>query len=156
MAAQKITKEGVLVGRQTWDQVTKENQDNILILVERINQLIATYPGPIKINDGLRRSQDRPTNGSATSWHYKGAAIDLDDDDSAVFWHWLKDRLPLLKECKLWIEDPRWTHGSVGTWMHFQIYAPMSGNRIFVPSSKPAAAPALWDGKYDPALNGKS
>jgi dihydrofolate reductase len=58
--AQQVTKEGVLVGRQTWDMVSPEYQANIVILVERVNKLIATYPGPIKINDGLRRPQDKP------------------------------------------------------------------------------------------------
>lgn len=152
-----VTKEEILLGRVKYEDLTDEQKKNIDILVDRINRFFAGYTWPSKlpkkVNDGLRRPQDAPKNGSATSWHYRGAAIDLDDDDSGVTWQYVWANRKKLKEIGLWVEHPNWTHGSAGTWMHFQIYPPKSGKRFFVPSTQPAPAPKFWDGKYEAELD---
>lgn len=137
------------MGRAKLTDLDAETQKNLNILLERINKLRTAYGKPLKVNDGYRRPQDTPKNGAAKSKHLLGQAIDLDDDDTAFLWKWVQNNLQLMKEIGLWIEDPRWTHGKVGTWMHFQIVPPKSGKRIFVPSTAPASLPKLWDGKYD-------
>lgn len=161
-----ITKEDILMGRQTWDQVAADVQKNILILVERINKLLAAYAKSgrtyvTKINDGLRRLIDQPPGAAPHSTHLIGCAIDLDDNDAGDFWAWVKDNFQLLKDIGLWIEHPCWTHYYDTTtktwksWMHFQIVAPGSGNRAFVPNTNPNPNPKFWDGKYDAKFNGK-
>lgn len=148
-----ISYDEILQGRAKLEELDKETQENLAILHERINKLRKAYGKPLKVNDGYRRPKDTPKNGAKLSKHLIGAAIDLDDDDKCTFWNWLKDNLNLLQEYGLWIEDPRWTHGKVGTWIHFQCQSPKSGKRIFIPSSAPASAPEIWDGKYDKALD---
>lgn len=140
----------ILKGRAKLEDLPEETQANLQILHERINKLRSAYGKPLKVNDGYRRPADTPKNGASKSKHLIGAAIDLDDDDKGTLWSWVLANLDLMKEIGLWMEDPRWTHGSVGTWMHFQIIPPGSKKRIFVPSSAPASAPKIWDGKYPP------
>ena len=139
----------ILMGRAELADLPEDVQDNIKELHIRINVIREAYGKAMKVNDGYRKPANTPKNGSKTSWHLQGAAIDLDDDDTAYLWKWVLENLQLFQDVGLWIEDPRWTHGNVGTWMHFQIYPPKSGKRIFVPSSTAAPAPDIWDGKYD-------
>jgi len=142
------------MGRAKLEDLPKTFQKNIKTLHKRINKFLETCPFDVKMNDGFRRPQDQPKNAATKSKHLRGAAIDLDDDDSAFLWEWVLNNLTRLKECGLWIEDPRWTHGK-GTWMHFQIVPPGSGRRIYIPNATPANAPKLWDGVYNKSLNGK-
>jgi hypothetical protein len=144
-----ISMDEILKGRARLEDLPKDVQDNLAALLSRINKVRQAYGKPMKVNDGLRRPEDQPKNSATKSKHLIGAAIDIDDDDSLFMWNWVKDNLQLMKDVGLWLEDPRWTHGSVGTWVHFQILPPTSGKRIFVPSMTPASAPDIWDGKYD-------
>lgn len=143
----------ILQGRAELGDLKGETLENIIILFERINKLRTAYGKPMKVNDGYRRPVDTPKNGAKLSKHLIGAAIDIDDDEEGTLWKWTLENLQLLQEIGLWIEDPRWTHGKVGTWMHFQILPPKSGKRIFIPSTAPASAPDIWDGKYDSSLD---
>lgn len=144
-----ISMDEILKGRAKLEDLPQDVQNNLAVLLERINKVRAIYGKPMKVNDGLRRPTDQPKNAATHSNHLIGAAIDIDDDDSLFMWNWVKQNLKLMQEIGLWMEDPRWTHGSVGTWMHFQIFPPKSGKRIYVPSTAPASAPGMWDGKYD-------
>jgi hypothetical protein len=144
-----ITLGELLMGRQTFEQLTPQQQKNVMILLPRINSVRSLYGKPMKVNDGVRREQDTPPNGAKASKHLIGLAVDIDDDDTLFMWKWCLKNLDILQKVGLWLEDPRWTHGKVGTWMHFQCVPPASGKRIFVPSSAPASAPDIWDGKYD-------
>jgi hypothetical protein len=146
----KVTMKELLLGRADFMSLEEEVKGNLIILRERLNRLRIAVGRPFKINDGLRiRGVHKPKNGAEKSKHYLGQAADVDDDDTAWLWEWCKANLDTLKEIGLWLEDPRWTHGAVGTWMHFQIVPPDSGRRIYVPSTAPASAPDLWDGVYD-------
>lgn len=151
-----ITIEEILKNRIKFEDVPKEHQDNLNILLERINVIRKAYGKPMKVNDGYRRPQDAPKNGSATSWHYKGAAIDIDDNDAGELWFWLMrpENMQLLKDTGLWLEHGNYTHNKqFGTWVHLQIYPPRSNKRIFVPSTQPDPNPSFWDGKYDSKYN---
>jgi len=140
------------MGRVEFNNIPKDHQNNIKLLTSRVNKLLKIYGSKRKINDGYRRPQDTPKGGSPTSWHYKGAAIDIDDDDNGNFALWCLDHLEIIKDCELYMEDPRWTNGC-GSWVHLQIYPPRSGKRVFIPSATPPCNPTLWDGKYDSSLN---
>lgn len=146
-----ISLKEILKGRAELKDLPKDTQDNIMILLERINKVRTAYGKPMKVNDGFRNPKDTPKNGSKTSWHLRGAAIDIDDDDAGTFWNWLMEpeQMKLLKEVGLWLEHGCYTHYKGGTWVHLQIYPPKSGKRIFVPSSAPNPNPSFWSGKYD-------
>lgn len=150
----KVSIKEFLMGRIKPEDMEKEHHENMMDLLGKVNQVRERYGKPWKINDGFRRAQDRPKNGSATSWHYKGAAIDVDDNDAGDFAKWCvePDNLKFIASLDLYMEDPRWTNGN-GSWVHFQSKAPRSGKRVFVPSSAKPGNPSLWDGKYDPSLD---
>jgi hypothetical protein len=150
----KVTIKEMLMGRVAWEDVDADVQANLLDLRERINKVRekckADTGKGFKVNDGLRRrGKDKPKNGAEKSNHYLGNAVDIDDDDTLWLWKWCEQNLKFIWECGLWMEDPRWTHGKGGTWMHFQRVAPGSGKFIFRPSMAEAPAPDIWDGKYD-------
>lgn len=147
-----ISYKEILQGRAKLHELDPEIQENIKTLHKRINVIRKHYGKPMIINDGYRRPEDTPKHGAKKSQHLIGAAIDIDDDEQGTLWNWVKDNLKLLAKVGLWVEDPRWTHGN-GSWIHLQINPPGSGKRIFIPSSKPASAPHLWDGNYDKSLD---
>lgn len=151
-----IKPEDLLLKRVKLEDLPEDHKNNLLELCKRINEFFEGYSWPKHlpriVNDGYRRLKDKPKNGSATSWHFKGAAVDLDDDDQGTTWKYVWANRKKLKEIGLWVEDPRWTHGN-GSWIHFQIYPPKSGKRFFIPSAQSAPAPKFWDGKYEPELD---
>ena len=150
-----ISLEQFLKGRAEFPLLPLDVQKNSLTTLRRVNNFLHRVGAEGAVcNDGLRiRGQHKPKNGAERSNHYLGAAIDIDDNDSAWLWKLTIKNISLAQEIGLWMEDPRWTHGSVGTWMHYQIYPPGSGKRIYVPSIEPASAPELWDGVYDTNYN---
>ena len=146
----------ILMGRIKFDECSAEQKANLLVLYDRINQVRKAYGKPLKVNDGLRLPNNKPKNGAEKSNHYKGAAIDLDDDDAGTFWKWVFENRQLLADIGLWCEHPCWTHCDGMSWMHFQIVPPNSGNRFYVPSIRPNPNPSFWDGVYEPELNSKN
>ena len=151
-----ISMKEILKNRVELSDLPQEHQDNLKILHERINVIREKYGKPLIVNDGYRRPQDAPKHGSTTSWHFKGAAIDLDDNIEGTFWNWLmqEENMQLLKDTGLWLEHGNYTHNKkYGTWVHLQIYPPKSGKRIFIPSAEADPNPGFWDGSYDPQYN---
>ena len=141
-----ITVEEVLKGRAKFEELPEEHRANITTLLSRINQVRAKYGKPMKVNDGLRI-------GTGGSNHFRGAAIDIDDDDAGTFWKWCFQNLAFIAKVGLWLEHPCWTHCDGMSWMHFQIVPPASGKRVFVPSARPNPNPSFWDGVYDHKLD---
>lgn len=144
-----ISIDEILMGRAKLTDLDSDTQKNILDLHKKINIVRTAYGKSLKVNDGYRRTKDTPKNGASKSTHLLGAAIDIDDDDNCTFWNWCKDNLEIIWKAGLCMEDPRWTHGKIGTWVHFSIIRPASGKFIFVPSTAPASAPEIWNGNYD-------
>lgn len=143
-----ISMKEILKGRVKLEDLPKDVQENLQMLLVKINIVRKAYGKPLKVNDGYRRPADTPKNGASKSKHLIGAAVDIDDDEEGTFWKWCLQNLDIIADAGLFLEDPRWTHGR-GSWVHFSIHPPSSGRRIFVPSVAPASAPNLWDGKYD-------
>lgn len=125
---------------------TKAVQQNLTVLLEKMNVIRKAYGKPMTVSSGWRPATiNAATPGAAkTSKHIVGLAADIADTDCAL-WSWCLENLDLIQELGLYLEDKRYTK----TWVHFGIGAPASGKRIFKPSSAAPPAPHLFDGKYD-------
>jgi len=145
-ANMSISMQEILMGRAQFQDLPKDYQDNLMDLLEKINKVRDAYGKPMIVNSGYRTPaiNEATANSGKNSWHMKCAAVDISDIDGSL-WKWTINNLDLMKELGLWMEDKRWTP----TWTHYQIYAPNSGHRIFIPNSNPASAPQTWDGQYD-------
>jgi len=117
---------------------SKEIQDNLAILLERVNKVRAAYGKPMIVTSGLRTMEDHlriyrekgitdQSKIPMRSRHLFGQAVDISDPNGALY-KWSQDNEPMLLSIGLWLE--RGTKG----WVHFQIvpygsYKP--GNSIF-------------------------
>ena len=142
-----ISMSEILKNRAQLEDLSPQIQQNLAILLERINKVRSEWAKPLKVNDGLRIT---PGGGAVHSNHLIGAAIDIDDDSQGTLWKWLMqdEQMQLLKDVGLWVEHGNYTHNTSGTWIHFQIYPPNSHKRIYVPSLSPDPNPIFWSGKY--------
>lgn len=143
-----IAKSELLKGRdqQYPNDYTQEISDNLDKLLIPMNKVRSAWNMPMNVSSGWRPpSINAATPGAATkSKHMIGLAVDIADPDGKL-WAWVMKNLPLMQQLGLYFEDKRWTP----SWVHFQLGAPVSGKRVFVPSSAPATAPSAWDGNYD-------
>lgn len=108
---------------------TPEIDNNLQILLERVNKIRAEWGKPMTVTSGLRSQTDQQRlNPSAPkSNHLIGAAVDIYDPDLSLT-AWLKENSSKrLIEAQLWCEEGN------KNWVHFQIYPPHSGNRWFLP-----------------------
>lgn len=107
------------------DAVTLRNIDDLVL---KLNSL--GYGPAMRATSCLRslKDQQRINPKAMGSSHLYGAAVDIADPDGK-FAAWLKSHKNKLVELGLWMEDPRYTNG----WVHLQIYAPKSLNRMFIP-----------------------
>lgn len=147
-----ISKDEVLMGRDKSypDEYTQEISDNIDALLVPINQIRTARNQPMIVNSGWRPAAiNAKTPGAAAhSKHMEGLAVDISDPDGDLM-RWVLANLQMMKDLNIYFEDFRWTPN----WVHFQLGAPKSGKRIFVPSSAPALAPNRWDGQYDHSMD---
>lgn len=112
-----------------------EQEKNLSILLERMNVIRKAYGRPMLVTSGLRSIGDQTRidhsqgrKARLKSNHLAGAACDIWDRDRTL-WNWCIDNMKLLEQVGLWLEDKSRTP----SWVHFQIYPPASGNRIFLP-----------------------
>jgi uncharacterized protein YcbK (DUF882 family) len=122
----------------------KEVQDNLMILLERINKVRQAYNKPMVVTSGLRTMEDHlriyrqiaerkgiPFDQSKVpmgSQHLKGAAVDISDPKQELQ-KWILNNIQLMERLGLWLED----FSATPTWVHFQCHPPRSGNRFFKP-----------------------
>jgi hypothetical protein len=142
----RISKETYFNGKNKKfaNDLTVEVTENVTKLLIAVDKFLANYTKPVIISSGWRpKSYNTQIGGATFSNHITGLAIDLKDTDNRLFEYVLQN-LELAKELGLYFEHKNWTP----TWVHIQLIAPKSGKRIFVPNSKPALAPDIWDGKY--------
>lgn len=109
---------------------TPEIDQNLAVLLERMNQVRSAWGHPMIVTSGLRSQSDQQRINPAApqSKHLLGAACDISDPAGALA-RWVQDRLQLMADVGLWCEDFRSTPG----WVHFQILPPKSGRRVFLP-----------------------
>ena len=118
--------------------LTEEQAKNLPILLERINKVRTALAKSMIVTSGLRSMADHIRIYTAKgipmdkipmgSNHLKGAAVDISDPDGKLA-EWVRANEKLMESIGLWMEALESTHG----WVHFQIYAPGSGNRFFKP-----------------------
>lgn len=89
----------------------------------------------------------RTANAAAASTHLTCQGGDLQDHLNRRLAVFVCADETVLVRCGLWAEDPRWTGGRTGTdpWLHTQTKPPMSGNRIYIPSSQPPGDPSFYE-----------
>lgn len=132
-----------LLGQNKLEDQSIEIQGNLKILLEKINKVRSAWNKPMTVTSGLRSKEhhiqiyknlakqkgkvfdlSKVPMGSA---HLKGAACDISDPDGSLY-RWVQSNIKLMEQIGLWMEEkddqPR---------VHFQIYAPKSGNRFFKP-----------------------
>lgn len=147
-----VTKDEILMGRdkQYPDDYTQEISDNIDELLKIINQVRTAYNKPMFVASGWRPPtiNESTSNAAKKSNHLMGLAVDIKDVDGSL-WRWVLINLDLMKRLGIYLEDKRWTP----TWVHFQIVPSKSKKRIYIPSTAPAKANEIWDGKYDSKHN---
>lgn len=145
--AYKITKEELLKSRDKKypKEYTQEVSDNLDKLLVPINKIRDLYGKSMTVTSGWRPAEiNASAGGAAKSKHTLGLAVDILDENGDLM-KWILANLETMKQLDIYFEDFRWT----ANWCHFQIGAPKSGKRIFVPNTSPATAPDRWDGKYD-------
>lgn len=147
-----ISKDEILMGRDKKypKEYTKEISDNVDKLLEIMNKVRKAYNKPMIIASGWRPAEinEGTSNAAKSSNHLKGLAVDIKDTDGSL-WKWVLLNLNLMKDLGIYLEDKRWTP----TWVHFQIVPPKSKKRIYIPSTAPAKADDIWNGKYDSKYN---
>jgi hypothetical protein len=79
------------------------------------------------------------SNAAHLSTHIYGCGGDIQDQVDRRLARWCLRHLDVLEGLGLYMEDPRWTP----SWVHWQIVAPGSGKRVYIPSAAPALALAL-------------
>lgn len=116
----------------------KANAERLLAMCEKLEFLAladgvefpdnpATGSGVSGLTYGGFRPQDCP-QGAPHSSHKEGLAVDRYDPAGAID-QWCLDHLDDLEACGIYIESPKHTP----RWSHWQIRAPKSGNRVFIP-----------------------
>lgn len=123
---QLITPELYLMGRDKLypQELTQEIQNNIIILLEKVNALL----WDLKINKASVSSGWRPAainanvaNSAKKSLHMTGKAIDLLDDAAQSLAAKILSQPDLLVKYDLWLEDPTHTKGQNTNWTHLDI-----------------------------------
>ena len=131
-----ISMDELLQGKSLEDQ-SEEIQANLAILLERLNKVRTKWGKPMTTTSGLRTMEDHlriyaekgitdPVKIPMKSKHLVGAADDISDPDLELT-QWLKANPDVLEEAELWCEQGN------KNWVHFQIFAPHSGVRWFLP-----------------------
>lgn len=109
---------------------TPEIEQNLKVLLERVNRIRMLWGQPMTVTSGLRSQadQNRINPNAPKSNHLIGAACDIYDPDRELQ-QWCKANEPALEQLGLWMED----FSATPTWCHFQCKAPKSGHRFFMP-----------------------
>lgn len=115
-------------------------EKNLKTLFRRLIQLQDAFtdsePGSFEfvINSGLRSDEKQQAliaagkTNAVHSKHLAGAAADV-NDPAGTLANYVKANIKFLEVIGLWVEHPDYTDG----WVHFQVMAPGSGRRIFIP-----------------------
>lgn len=113
---------------------TKEIDDNLAILLERLNKIRTIWGNPMIVTSGLRSQilQDQliaqGKSNAPHSKHLLGQAVDISDPKGALKF-WIMNNVKSLEQIGLWMEDFK----STPSWVHFQCVPPQSGKRFFIP-----------------------
>ena len=128
----------LLSNQATFESLDKEIQDNLNILLDKVNKVRTAYAKPMIVTSGLRTKQHHleiyarkgiyPPKVPMKSNHLYGRAVDFADGDGKLK-KWILENIKLIEEIDLYMED----FTATKTWVHFQINPPASGKRFFKP-----------------------
>lgn len=129
----------ILKGKVELSDLPQEHQDNLAVLLERINKVRSAYAIPMTVTSGYRSMEDHlriyrekgitdEAKIPMKSKHLSGQAVDIGDADGKLK-EWVNDNVALMEEIGFWFED----FGTTTTWCHFQTCPPKSGKRFFMP-----------------------
>ena len=128
---------------------TPEIDKNLVTLCNRLNAfsgfIKAQFPddaadggfftdGEFKVTSGLRDTAKQAElikqglSRATKSNHLIGAAADIYDPNGTLD-EWCEKHVAVIGNIGFWMEHKSYTPG----WAHFQIFAPRSGNRFFIP-----------------------
>lgn len=139
-----------LIGQTPLNQIPESHQNNLNILLQKINVIRKEWAKPMNVTSGYRSEADHlriykelnakrkaaaekegkpfvETKIPMGSMHLKGAAMDISDPDGKLF-DWCKANIKLLEDTGLWLEE-----ADDQKRVHFQIFSPKSGKRFFYP-----------------------
>lgn len=133
-----ITMKELLSNQATFESLDKEIQDNLNILLDKVNKVRTAYSKPMIVTSGLRTKKHHleiyarkgifPPKVPMKSNHLFGRAVDFADGDGKLK-KWILENIKLIEEIGLYMED----FTATKTWVHFQINPPASGKRFFKP-----------------------
>ena len=115
-------------------ETTEVIDENLKILFQRLMELQDCIGVEFLITSGLRSEAKQEAlikagkSKAKFSKHLIGAAADLYDPDKFLA-AWCINNLPTLESIGIWIEHPDYCPN----WLHCQVVAPRSGNRVFIP-----------------------
>lgn len=122
-----ITREMVLMGREKAHPLTKEQDANLKVLLERLNRFKAMYGGEMRVSSGYRpKAINAKVGGATNSAHLHCQACDFHDRDGKIR-KFIMQNPSVLDTCDLYCEDFNYTP----TWVHLQTRK--TKNRIFKP-----------------------
>lgn len=138
-----LIKESEILRKTKKEDMPKEHQDNLEVLLERINKVRYAWGRPMIVTSGYRSMKDQiriykalavqrnvPYDESKVpmgSKHLSCAAVDISDKDGKLY-EWVQANEKLMEEIGLWMEAK-----DDQARVHFQIFPPRSGNRFFNP-----------------------
>lgn len=138
-----LIKESEILGKVARESIPEDHQKNLDELLEKINKIRYAWGKPMRVTSGYRSKEDQiriykdlaeqrgqtfdPNKIPWGSAHLKCAAVDISDPDGKLY-DWTHENKALMEEIGVWMEvkDDQKR-------VHFQIYAPKSGNRWFNP-----------------------
>lgn len=134
-----ISMDELLNHKYELSDLPQDHQDNLAILLEKINKIREAWAHPMTVTSGYRSMEDHlriyrekgitdQSKIPMKSKHLSGAAVDISDPDKKLQ-QWCKDNEDKLEEIGLWMED----FSATPNWCHFQIVPPASGKRWFIP-----------------------
>ena len=133
-----ITMQELLSGQATFESLDKETQNNLTILLEKVNKIREAYGKPMIVTSGLRTKQHHleiyakkgifPPNVPMKSNHLFGRAVDFADSDGQLK-KWILANMKLVTELDVYFE----AFNNTKTWLHVQINPPASKKRFFKP-----------------------
>lgn len=128
-----------LLGKYELKQLPKDHQDNIVILLEKMNKIRTAWNQSMIVTSGYRSMEDHlriyknkgitdPSKIPMKSKHLFGQAVDVSDPQRKLQ-EWCRTNVKILEDVELWMES----FDATPNWCHFQILPPKSGNRFFIP-----------------------
>lgn len=131
MITSMITRSELLMGRDIQFPLGNTIETNLNKLLDCLNKFRLIYGKPLTVSSGYRPGGFNSTAGGAKrSNHMVCLACDFLDLDSSLD-SFCVGSPEVLESCGLYLEHPMWTKG----WCHLQCVPPVSGKRIFVPST---------------------